>query len=103
MTSRFRNRSGGFVPRRLLAICDKALARELEHRYQSVVNLREDVERYLAGEPISVVKETAWSRMSRTVRRRSHLAAALLVGVSMAIIAAVVGSVLLNQNVVCQY
>jgi eukaryotic-like serine/threonine-protein kinase len=93
-----RNRSGGLVPRRLLAICEKARAIELEHRYQSVVNLREDVERYLAGEPISVVKETVWSSMSRIVRRRSGLAAALLVGVSMAIIAGAIGSALLSQK-----
>ena len=96
--SELRSRSGALLPRRLLAICEKARATELERRYQSVVNLREDVERYLAGEPISVVKETLWSKLSRTVRRRSGLAAALLVGVSMAIIAGAVGSILLNQK-----
>jgi serine/threonine protein kinase len=94
----FRNRSGGLVPRRLLAICEKALAAEIEHRYQSVVNLREDVERYLAGEPISVVTETVWSKLSRAVRRRSGLAAAVLVGVSMAVIAGAVGGVVLSQK-----
>ncbi len=86
------------VPRRLLAICEKALAAEIEQRYQSVENLREDIERYLAGEPISVVSETVWSKLARSVRRRSGLAAALLVGVSVAIIAGAVGSVLLSQK-----
>ena len=65
-----RNRSGGFIPRRLLAICQKALAEKIEQRYLSAVDLREDVERYLAGEPISVIVESLWSRISRTVRRR---------------------------------
>jgi serine/threonine protein kinase len=93
-----RNRSGGLIPRRLVAICQKALADEPSQRYPLVANLREDVERYLAGEPISVVTETLWSKLSRMVRRRSGWAAALLVGVSTAIFAGAVGSVLLGQK-----
>lgn len=93
-----RNRSGGMVPRRLLAICHKALAEDISRRYTSVVSVREDLELYLAGEPISVVAETLWSRLSRTVRRRSGWAAALLVGVSMTIIAASAGTVLLSRK-----
>ena len=90
--------SGAVVPRRLVAICHKALAEDVEKRYATVVNLREDLERYLAGEAISVVTETLWSRLSRTVRRRSGWAAAILVGVSMAVIAGSIGSVLLGQK-----
>ena len=93
-----RNRTGGLVPRRLFAICQKAMAEETDQRYLSAVKLREDIDRYLAGEPISVVKETVWSRLSRTVRRKSGWAAALLVGVSVAILAGGIGSVLLNQK-----
>lgn len=93
-----RNRSGGIVPSRLIAICQKALDGDLNQRYASVVDMREDIERYLAGEPISVVAETLWSRLSRTVRRRSGWAAALLVGVSVAIIGGSVGAVLLGQK-----
>lgn len=93
-----RNRLGPVVPSRLVAIYRKATAEEIDQRYASVSHLREDIERYLAGEPISVVAETLWSRLSRTVRRRSGWAAALLVGVSMTIVAGAVGSFVLNQK-----
>lgn len=89
---------GGLVPNRLTAICRKAIADQIEDRYQSVATMREDVERYLAGEPISVVPETFWSRFVRSVRRRPGLAAGILVGVTMAILAGIVGSLLLNQK-----
>lgn len=93
-----RNRSGGQVPWRLIAILQKALEEDFDQRYESVVNLREDIERFLAGEPISVVQETPWSRLSRTIRRRSGWVAALLVGVSVAVAAGGLGSVVLGQK-----
>jgi serine/threonine protein kinase len=92
------NRHGIVVPIRLLAICRKALSGQIENRYQSVITMREDLERYLAGEAISVVPETVWSRFVRSVRRRPGLSAAFLVGVTMAIVAGVAGSLLLNQK-----
>lgn len=96
--STLRCRVGTVVPRRLVAICRKALAEDVDRRYASVVRLREDIERYLAGEPISVVAETVWSRLSRTVRRRSGWAAAILVGVSMTVIAGSISGMLLSQK-----
>lgn len=93
-----RNRSGGQVPWRLVAILQKALEDKFDQRYDSAVSLREDIERFLAGEPISVVQETPWSRLSRTIRRRSGWVAALLVGVSVAVAAGGLGSVVLGQK-----
>jgi serine/threonine protein kinase len=92
------NRNGSVVPKRLAAICRKALENRIEDRYQSVSTLREDLERFLAGEAISVVPETAWSRFVRSVRRRPGLSAATLVGVTMAILAGIAGSLMLNQK-----
>lgn len=96
--SSFLNRNGIVVPRRLTAICRKAMAERIEDRYQSVTTLREDIERYLAGEAVSVVPETFWSRLVRTLRRRPGLSAAVLAGVTMAILAGIAGSLLLNQK-----
>ncbi len=93
-----RHNTGGIVPYRLIAICHKAMTESIESRYQTVTVLREDVERFLAGEPMSVVPETVWSRFVRTVRRRPGWAASLLVGVMMTVVAGTVGSLLLNQK-----
>ncbi len=92
------NRCGGVVPHRLIALCRHALAPNAQHRYASAIELRQDVERYLAGEPISVVPETTWSRLSRTVRKRSGWAAAILVGVSVTTLAAAIGGWILSSK-----
>ncbi len=92
------NRCGGTIPVRLIAICRQALAQDAQQRYTSVIALREDVERYLAGEPISVVPETTWSRLSRFVRKKSGWAAAILVGASITTLAVGVGSWVLSYK-----
>ncbi len=88
----------GKVPTGLAAICEKAMARAIDARYQSATELREDLERYLAGEPISVVRETLRSRLARWIRRRSTAVAAILMGVIITSIAAAAGSYLLGKK-----
>ncbi len=92
------HRNGTTVPKRLVAICGKAMAELREDRYQAVAELRDDVERFLAGEAVSVVTETIWSRFVRSVRRRPGVSAAFLVGITMAILAGIAGSWLLNEK-----
>jgi hypothetical protein len=57
------------VPKPLDAICRKALAMKKEDRYQSAADLAEDMQRYLAGEPVSAYQETLTERTWRWVKR----------------------------------
>jgi eukaryotic-like serine/threonine-protein kinase len=65
-------------PRPLQAICRKARADAAADRYIDVVALAADVDRFLAGEPVSVLSESA---VDRTIRfARKHRAAIAIVG-----------------------
>ncbi len=48
----------------------RALAREPEHRYASAVDLADDLERHLRGEPVRAGPPTLRRRLRRIVRRR---------------------------------
>jgi serine/threonine protein kinase len=69
----------------LAAICAKAMARKQYARYQSATALAEDVQRWMAGEPVSAHEESVSQRVTRWIRHH-HLwsqiiAAVLIVGV----------------------
>ncbi len=61
------------VPRPLEAICLKALAKRKDDRYPSAKALADDVERFLAGEPVSVYRERVSERFARWRRRNRTL------------------------------
>jgi serine/threonine-protein kinase len=60
------------VERDLEAICLKCLEKDPARRYPSALLLAADLERYLAGEPISVRSINVLERLARTLRR-SHI------------------------------
>jgi eukaryotic-like serine/threonine-protein kinase len=65
------------VPRRLRAICTKALAADPDTRYRSVKALAEDVVRYRAGRAVEAHRETLFEQVVRL--SRTHRIAILLV------------------------
>jgi serine/threonine-protein kinase len=71
------------IPRPLEAICRKAMAVELRQRYPSAKALADDLEHWMANEPVSAWRETFAERAARWARRhRTWIkagAAALLV------------------------
>lgn len=63
------------IPRPLEAICLKAMQREPLERFASVKEMRQDLERWLADEPISCLRESALFKLQRWTRRHAALAA----------------------------
>jgi tetratricopeptide (TPR) repeat protein/WD40 repeat protein/tRNA A-37 threonylcarbamoyl transferase component Bud32 len=78
----------------LEAICCKAMALRPEDRYPSPRALADDVEHWLADEPVSAYREPRLARLGRWARRHKGPVGAT-VGVLLATIAAVVGAVVL--------
>jgi tetratricopeptide (TPR) repeat protein len=56
------------APRALNAICAKAMHKNRSDRYQSALDLAEDVERWLADEPVSVYADPWGERLARWMR-----------------------------------
>ena len=57
------------VPAALEAICRKAMALQPEDRYASPLELAEDVEHWLADEPVTAYREPGLVRVRRWVRK----------------------------------
>jgi serine/threonine protein kinase len=65
------------APRPLRAICERALAPDPELRYASADELADEIDRFLAGEPVRAYHEPFWVRAERLYRK--HRTAILLV------------------------
>jgi tRNA A-37 threonylcarbamoyl transferase component Bud32 len=88
--------SGGFQRPRAIsrwidpgleAVCLKGMALSPEDRYRSANALAEDIERWMAGEPVSAWREPFGLRARRWLRRRERM----VVGASAAVAMALVG------------
>jgi serine/threonine-protein kinase len=75
------------VPRALDAVCRKAMALEPAERYHTAKELANDVEHWLADEPVSDYREPVTLRLARWSRRHRGLTA----GVAGLLVTAVVG------------
>lgn len=59
--------SGKSVPKALRAVCEKAQAREAEHRYPNALDLEREVGRFLDGDPVEAYAESLPERARRIV------------------------------------
>jgi WD40 repeat protein/tRNA A-37 threonylcarbamoyl transferase component Bud32 len=83
------------VPRDLEVVCLKCLCKEPAQRYASAAALAEDLERFVAGQPIKARAAGPWERGVKWLRR--HPAPAALAVVSLLALLAFVG-VLVSQH-----
>jgi serine/threonine-protein kinase len=79
------------VPRALEAICLKAMAFEPQARYASAAALSEDIERFLADEPVSACREPLADRARRWVRKHRSIASSVAASILVALVAVTVG------------
>jgi tetratricopeptide (TPR) repeat protein len=78
------------APAELVAICEKALARDLGQRYRDARGLAEDIRNYLTGRKVEAFSYSPWRLFLRWARQHR---AALMVGVASALALIVVGAV----------
>jgi serine/threonine protein kinase/WD40 repeat protein len=69
------------VDRDLETICLKCLEKNPANRYGTALQLAEDIERWLVGEPIQARPASRWKRLRKWARRRPAAAAALTLSV----------------------
>src|SRR5262249_29974997 len=88
------------VPWELDAICLKKLEKDGNDRYQSAVELRLDVDRYLNGVPIGASRATAAYRLRKWITRNKRKAAGILAtaGVVLALSASLVGRSIVAES-----
>lgn len=71
----------------LEAICLKAMARRRYARYQVATDLAEDVQRWMAGEPVTAYQENTWQRVNRWISQHQRLSQTLI-GAAMVVLVA---------------
>lgn len=81
------------IPRPLEAVCLKAMACQQADRYPTPHSLAEDIERWLADEPVSVYRDPWTDRALRTMRR--HRTA--VVGVGVLVTTALIGLAVISS------
>ena len=84
------------VPAPLEAVCLKAMARAPEARYPSPRLLAQDIERWLADEPVSALREPWAERARRWARRHRSLVAGAAAALVVALIA--LGGILARES-----
>jgi serine/threonine-protein kinase len=84
------------VPRPLEAICRKALACQPEARYGSALEMAEEIEHWLADEPVRADREPWTARLARWARRHRTLVAGAVAAAGVALVALGVATVLLS-------
>jgi serine/threonine-protein kinase len=86
------------VPAALGAVCLKAMAQRPEGRYGTARALADDIEHWLADEPVSAQRERWPARLARWGRRHRPLVAAGAALLVTAVAALAVGLVVVNQE-----
>jgi eukaryotic-like serine/threonine-protein kinase len=85
------------IPRALESVCQKAMSLRPDDRYSSARSLAEDLEHWLADEPVTPYREPVPMRMARWGRRHRPLVAGATALLLTMLVALVAGVILLGQ------
>jgi serine/threonine-protein kinase len=85
------------VPAALEAVCRKAMAVGPEQRYRTAQALAEDMQRFLADEPVSAYREPWTTRARRWLRRRRTVVSAIIAALVVAAVGSGVATVFLSR------
>lgn len=69
------------APPELVAVCEKAMAREPDRRYASMLDLERDLRAFLENRVVGAFETGAWAEAKKWVRRNKGLAAGLAAAV----------------------
>ena len=86
------------IPRPLDEVCLKAMAFRPEDRYDSSRRLAEDIERWLADEPIPWIRESWGTRISRWARRNRMLMRAGAVAMALVSLVSLIAAIQINAS-----
>lgn len=86
------------VPADLETICLKALHKDPADRYQTMEDLRDDLQRFLDGKPILAQPATSWQTFRLWCRRNPRLAWALTSAMSSLLLGTIVSTLLWLQS-----
>jgi tetratricopeptide (TPR) repeat protein len=86
------------VDRALDAVCRKAMAFDAKDRYATARALADDVERWLADEPVTAYRDPLLARAMRWARRHRTAAAGAGALLATAVVALSLGTVLVNRE-----
>jgi serine/threonine protein kinase/tetratricopeptide (TPR) repeat protein len=86
------------APKALAAIAMRALEVEPSNRYGQVSQWIEDIEHWLADEPVSAMKDSLVARGGRWLRHHKSMAATALAGIVIVAIVASVSAIVVNQQ-----
>ncbi len=86
------------VPAALEAVCRKAMELEQPNRYATPRAVADDIEHWLADEPVSAYHEPAGERLARWTRRNRAWAQSIAAALVLVAIVAVVASLLITRS-----
>lgn len=86
------------APKALLAICRQAMARSPDDRYSCAVDLASDVERWLADEPVTALRDEWRQRCRRWVRRHQTQVAVVVAMLAATSVAMAIFTVLVSRE-----
>lgn len=85
------------IPKGLDAICAKAMHKGARHRYQDARDLAEDVQRFLADESISVLKESKVQKIGRWLRRHRAWAQSIATAIILISVVSITSAIVVNS------